>query len=179
MTTIIARKNDNGTVDLAWDSRSSGGGATAHVEKVGSVNDQFHIGVAGRTRYGNLLKYIDVPPLHEAEHETGNYDAFGYLITRVVPSWVEGLESQFGRIPDQKEDWPDGVALVILQGRIFEIGYDFTVEESDRDFAGIGSGSRYALGAMAVGKSVKKAIEVAAELDLYTGGELKVMKGLK
>lgn len=126
-----------------------------------------------------MLKYIDVPPLHEAEHETGNYDAFGYLITRVVPAWVEGLERQFGRIPDQKEDWPDGAVLVILQGRIFQIHYDFTVTESLREFMGIGSGSDYALGALATGKSVKRAIEVAAELDLYTGGNLKVLKGLK
>lgn len=179
MTTIIARKNDNGTVDLGFDSQATGGGETQHVQKVANINDQFHIGVAGRTRYGNLLKYIDVPPLHEAEHGTGNYDAFGYLITRVVPAWVDGLERQFGRIPDQKEDWPDGVAMVILQGRIFQVYFDFTVTESSREFDGIGSGAHYAMGALASGKSVKKAIQVAAELDLYTGGELKVMKGLK
>lgn len=97
----------------------------------------------------------------------------------MVPAWIEGLEQQFGRIPDQKDDWPDGIALVVLQGRIFEISFDFTVEESDKPYHGIGSGSRYAIGAMAAGKSIKKAIQVAAELDLYTGGELKVLKGLK
>lgn len=178
MTTIIARKNDNGTVDLAWDSQSTGMG-TAVSEKVFQVNEQFWVGVAGRTRYSNVLGYIDVPPIHPSDLSRDDFDVRGYLITQVVPAWVEGLDKQFGRVPDQKEDWPDGMALIIIKGRIFQCSFDFTIVESDREFRGIGSGSEYAIGAMAVGKSVKKAIEVAAELDLYTGGELKVMKGLK
>lgn len=177
MTTIIARK-ENGTVTLGWDSQSTGGGETAHVEKVAEINGQFHIGVAGRTRYGNILKYVSVPSLHEAEHETGNYDAFGYLITQVVPAWAKGLKDQFDRIPDQADDWPDGVAIVILQGRLFRVHHDFTVVEANRDFIGIGSGSDYALGALAAGKSVKKSLEIAADLDLFTGGEINVLKGL-
>lgn len=143
------------------------------------MNGQFWVGVAGRTRYGNLLKYIEVPDIHDKDFETGEYDAFGYLITQVVPAWTHGLAKQFDKVPDQKEDWPDGVALVVLQGRIFKVYHDFTVTEADRDFAGIGSGSDYALGAIASGKSARKALEIAAELDLYTGGELRVEKGLK
>lgn len=179
MTTIIARKNDNGTVDLGADSQSTAGNETSHVNKIAEINGQFHIAAAGRTRYGNLLKYISVPPLHDAEYESGNYDAFGYLITKVVPAWVEGLRDQFHGIPDQKEDWPDGVAVIVIQGRIFKVAYDFTVVEADRDFLGVGSGSDYALGALAAGKSVKKALEIAAELDLFTGGDLHIYKGIK
>lgn len=179
MTTIIAKINDNGTVDLGADSQSTAGGESRQVSKIAEINGQFHIGVAGRTRYGNLLKYISVPPLHDAEYESGNYDAFGYLITKVVPAWVEGLRDQFHGIPDQKEDWPDGVALLVLQGRIFQVYHDFTVVEADREFIGIGSGSDYALGALAAGKSVKKALEIAADLDLYTGGDLHIYKGIK
>lgn len=33
--------------------------------------------------------------------------------------------------------------------------------------------------AIAAGKSVEKALEIAADLDPYTGGELVVKKGLK
>lgn len=179
MTTIIARKNSNGTVDLGADSKSSTGGESHHVEKIAEVNKQFHIGVAGRTRYGNLLKYIDVPNLHPAEYKTSDYDPFEYLITNVVPAWTSGLDKQFGKIPDQKEDWPWGVALVVIQGRIFHIDHDFAVYEAARDWDGIGSGAHYAIGALAAGKSVEKALEIAAEHDLYTGGELHVLKGLK
>lgn len=179
MTTIVAKKNEDGTVDLGWDSQSTGGGEVHHVEKVAEINNQFHIGVAGRTRYGNVLKYIEVPALHDADIQTGNYDAAGYLITRVIPAWVEELQKQFGKVPDQAEDWPWGVALVVLQGRIFRVEADFTVVESARGFDGIGSGSGYALGVLATGKGLKKALTVAAELDLYTGGELKILKGLR
>lgn len=178
MTTIIAKRESNGTVTLGADSQSTGAG-TSHVHKVSKVNDQFHIGVAGRTRYGNMLPYIDVPELHSAEYETGNYDAFAYLITQVVPAWVTGLEKQFGGIPKQKGDWPNGIVLVVLNGRIFKVHHDFTVTEADREFDGIGSGSDYALGAIAAGKTVEKALEIAADLDLWTGGELKTWKGLK
>lgn len=178
MTTIIAKKNSNNTVDMGFDSQSTGHNVH-YVEKVKEVNGQFHLGVAGRTRYGNLLKYIEVPALHDADVATGNYDVFGYLITQVVPAWVSGLEKQFGKIPDQKDDWPYGVALVVLQGRIFTVDHDFTVVESVGDADGIGSGSRYALGAIAAGKSVEKALEIAADLDVFTGGELTVLKGLK
>lgn len=158
---------------------SSAGGEAHHVEKVAEINDQFHIGVAGRSRYGNLLKFIDVPPLHPAEYKTSDYDPFEYLITNVVPAWATGLEKQFGKIPDQKEDWPWGAALVVIQGRIFQIHPDFTVTESAKEWCGEGSGSRYAIGAMAAGKSVEKALEIAAEHDLYTGGVLNVKKGIR
>lgn len=178
MTTIIAKRNANGTVDLGWDSQSTGVG-TAHSEKVAHKNDQIYVGVAGRTRYGNILRYTDVPSLHPADYATEGFDFAGYLITQVVPAWAENLEKQFKRIPDQKEDWPWGVALVVVGGRIFTVDHDFTVSEEDKGFDGIGSGSGFAMGAMAAGKSVEKALEIAAELDVYTGGKLNVLKGLK
>lgn len=178
MTTIIAKRNPNGTVDLGWDSQSTGGG-TAHSEKVTHKNDQIYIGVAGRTRYGNILQYTDVPAIHPADYAEEGFDFPGYLITKLVPAWVENLEKQFKKIPDQQEDWPWGVALIVIGGRIFQVHHDFTVTESDKDYDGIGSGSEYAMGALASGKSVEKALEIAAELDVYTGGKLNVVKGIK
>jgi hypothetical protein len=41
ITTVIARKNADGTVDLGWDSQSTGGGNTAYVEKVAAELDLF------------------------------------------------------------------------------------------------------------------------------------------
>ena len=178
MTTIIAKKTANGSVDIAYDSQSTGQSVTRS-EKVFGKNNQMIVGVAGRTRYSNVLRYIDVPEIHPAEFERDSYDVLGYLITQVVPAWVEGLEQQFKRIPDQKEDWPEGLALVVMKGRIFEVHFDFTVTEAEGDMFGIGSGAGYALGALAAGKSVEKAIQIAEKLDLYTGGDLHVMKGVK
>ena len=178
MTTIIARKNDNGTVDLGADSLSSGGIGPTKSEKLTQINEQFWIGVAGRTRYSNVLGYISVPDVHDSDFADPEFDVRGYLITKVIPAWVKGLEDSFGKIPDQKEDWPWGVALAVIKGRLFSISGDFTVTESLGGTMGIGSGSDYALGALAAGKSVRKALEIAADLDPYTGGELIVHKGV-
>lgn len=179
MTTIIAKRETNGTVTLGYDSQSTSGLGTASSQKVFDVNGQFHVGVAGRTRYSNVLGFLDVPRIHEADMKSESFDERAFLITEVVPAWVSGLERQFSKVPDQKEDWPDGVALIVIRGRIFKCGFDFTITEADRDYAGFGSGSEYAIGALAAGKSVEKALEIAAEHDLYTGGVLNVLKGLK
>lgn len=39
----------------------------------------------------------------------------------------------------------------------------------------IGSGSDFAMGAMLAGKSAKDAVKIAAKLDCYTGGPIKVL----
>lgn len=177
MTTIIAKKNGNGTVDIGWDSQSTGMTVTSS-EKVTQVNGQFYVGIAGRTRYSNIVRYLEVPKAHETDFKSDSFDVLKYLVTEVVPAWIEGLEETLKKIPDQKEDWPDGLALVVIKGRIFEVHFDFTVTEALRDFFGIGSGAEYAMGALAAGKSVEKALSIAHELDIYTGGELKVQKGV-
>ena len=47
--------------------------------------------------------------------------------------------------------------------------------ESKREYNfTIGTGSRFALAAMDLGKSAKEAVEYAATRDIYTGGEIKV-----
>lgn len=178
MTTVIAKRNADGTVDLGADSLSSGGTGPTKSQKLTEINEQFWIGVAGRTRYSNVLGYTKVPYVHDSDFAEPDFDVRGYLITKVIPAWVKGLEDSFGRIPDQKEDWPDGVILVVIKGRLFNVSWDFTVTESLGDTMGIGSGSSFALGAIAAGKSVRKALEIAAELDPYTGGELIVHKGV-
>jgi ATP-dependent protease HslVU (ClpYQ) peptidase subunit len=44
--------------------------------------------------------------------------------------------------------------------------YDAQVWEANRGFAAIGSGSHYALGAMAAGKGAKEAVAIACRLDI-------------
>lgn len=164
-------------MDLGADSQSTAGIVTRHTSKITHVNGQFYIGVAGRARYGDILEYAEVPHIHKSDLGSADFDAKGWLVTQAVPAWISALKSAESTHLD-KEDWPDGAALVVLSGRIFEVFPDFTVDEV-LEYGGIGSGSYYAVGAMAAGKSVEKALEIAAELDPYTGGELFVRKGLK
>lgn len=135
-----------------------------------------YVGVAGRARYGDILAYTEVPKIHPADLKSEDFDARGWLITEAVPAWIHGVKSAESTHLD-KEDWPDGGALVVLAGKIFEVYSDFTVNEV-LEFGGVGSGSDYAVGALAAGKSVRKALEIAADLDPYTGGDLIAYKGV-
>lgn len=177
MTTIIAKRNPNGTVDLGADSQSTAGNVTRHSKKISHINGQFYVGGGGRARFCDIIEYADVPHIHESDLESEKFDAKGWLVTQAVPSWINSLKNAEQEHLD-KEDWPNGVLLVVLAGRIFQVFGDFTVDEI-LDYGGIGSGSDYAVGALAAGKSIEKALEIAADHDPYTGGELHVLKGLK
>ena len=173
MTTVIAKKNANGSVTIGFDSQVTPSNGT--VQKVTDVNGQFVLGVSGYLRYLDILQYTDVPKVHEAELESEDFDARGYLITNVIPAWIKVLKDSFQDIPDTREDWMGGSVLLVICGRIFTIGQEFSVVEHE-EYAGIGSGSAYALGALAAGKNVQKALEIAASLDVYTGGTLSIAK---
>lgn len=176
MTTIIAKVTDKG-VDLGSDSQSTAGNTIRHATKVVNVNGQFWVGTAGRARFGDIVEFADVPHIHPAELSGPGFDAKGWLVTQVIPAWIESVKNA-EQVHHEKDEWPHGSSLVVLAGRVFEISSDFSVDEI-LDYGGIGSGSDYAVGAMAAGKGLKDALEIAARLDPYTGGELKVMKGLK
>ena len=175
MTTIIARKTANG-VELGWDSKVSPEGN--HPEKVKVINGQFYLGVAGYSRHSDVLHYANVPEVHPAELEAEGFDARGYLVTQVIPAWIKALKEMHGDDPDTADDWPKGSALIVIDGRIFTTDSIFAVTEHE-EVVGIGSGSDYALGALAAGKSVEKAMEIAAQLDPGTGGTLYIEKGIQ
>ena len=175
ITTIIAHKTDAG-VHLAWDSKVTPGGN--HPEKVKLINGQFHLGVSGFSRHSDVLHYAEVPEVHPAEFTAPEFDARGYLVTQVIPAWLRALKSTHEVDPDTLDDWPKGSALIVIAGRIFTSDNIFAVTEHINS-TGIGSGSDYALGALAAGKSVEKAMEIASTLDPYTGGQIYVEKGLK
>lgn len=162
--------------DLAWDSKVSPEGN--HPEKVKLINDQFYLGVAGYARHSDVLHYAEVPEVHPAEFTAPGFDARGYLVTQVIPAWLRALKSTHEIDPDTLDDWPKGSALIVIAGRIFTTDSVFAVTEH-LESTGIGSGSDYALGALAAGKSVEKAMEIACDLDSGTGGDIYVVKGLK
>ena len=176
MTTVVAKKNANGTVDLGWDSLVSP--SQGAYPKVAQVNEQFWFGGAGRLRFLNIVQAAEVPTVHPAEYSAEEFEPLQYLVTAVVPAWMKALKEARSNHPDPDEESPLGTGLVIMKGRIFQVGFDFAVMEAPGHY-GIGSGADFALGALASGKSVEKALGIAAELDPYTGGTIRVLKGLK
>lgn len=175
ITTIIAKIHEDG-VDLGWDSLITPRGE--HTGKVRHINGQFHLGVAGYLRHMDILHYAEVPSVHPADLEDPDFDARGYLVSQVVPTWQRALKQSHDLDPDTCDEWPKGRILIVIAGRVFTSDSVFAISEHNYN-VGIGSGSDYALGALAAGKSVRKAMEIAADLDTGTGGTIYVEKGLK
>ena len=85
---------------------------------------------------------------------------------------------EWRRNPDTKPSFnePDFVALELTaDGRLLWWGSDMIAIPVEDEHYAIGSGAAYALGAMASGASVKKAIQIAAMYDANTGTEVQTL----
>lgn len=88
-------------------------------------------------------------------------------------AWVEG--GMQGECPKPKSDdqhhqfWTIDAAGVITE-------YDPQGGLAKKPpFAAIGSGAKFALGAMAAGKSAREAVQIAGQFDVYTGSDLTIL----
>lgn len=173
--TTIAAKVTNGKVKIAWDTQSTSGNEATSTSrnKVVKVNDQFAVGVAGRVRFSNLVQRASVDRIHPYDIAQDGFDAEGWLIETLVPAWMKAVKSAWHDTPSEEGDEiPWGQVIIVLAGGIYKIGADFSVIDCG-GFGAIGSGSPYARTAMHLGKGAKQAVEIATELDLFTGGNVK------
>lgn len=176
MTTIAVKRNDDGSLDIGWDSKVTPDGH--HPGKAKIVNDQFVLGIAGYCRYSDILQYTSVPPIHPADLEDPDYDFRGYIITQVIPKWVDVLEKSYEQDPDTHKDWLKGSVVIVIGTHVYSIDHGFAVVEHLDHYA-VGSGGDFALAALHMGRSVKKSLEVAAELDAGTDGPFTIIKNWK
>jgi ATP-dependent protease HslVU (ClpYQ) peptidase subunit len=69
--------------------------------------------------------------------------------------------------------------LIAIRGTLFEVDESYTVMLRDDGFYGIGSGSRFALGAMMAGAEWKVAMDLAIKNDIYSHPPYIVMEQFK
>lgn len=174
MTTIAARVAPNGKVRIAWDAQVTGPYISKNMNKVEKINDQFAVGIAGYLRYANILHRASVNKVHPYDLAQPEFDGYGWILDEVVPAWMKAVRKEMEARPDEEDTIPDGHVLIALAGRIYSVGSDFSVSP-EGDFAAIGSGAKFAATAMHLGKTAKQAVEVATELDIYSGGIVKEM----
>ena len=96
--------------------------------------------------------------------------------------WMQGIierGEKFVRAPKEMQ-YGDDVepisALAIKTGEIWAfdgLSYPYKMEA---EYVAIGSGSDFALGAMAMGVGAEKAVKIASQLDCYTGGEIRTYR---
>jgi ATP-dependent protease HslVU (ClpYQ) peptidase subunit len=66
--------------------------------------------------------------------------------------------------------------LVGFDKRVFYIAQDYSVLATSTNIYGIGSGSAYAIGALAQGASIEEAIKIAKKFDINTGGKIQIVE---
>ena len=176
--TTIAAKTVNGKAKIAWDSQvTSGNSKSLGMNKVVRINDQFAVGIAGFLRFANLIHRTSVNKIHPFDLKQENFDGYAWLLDDAVPAWQKAVKKDLDNNPItavQDDYLPWGNCLVALAGKLYTVGGDFAVSTRG-EYAAIGSGSDFATTAMHLGRTAKQAVEVATELDLYTGGNVKEM----
>lgn len=124
-----------------------------------------------RVTRGSLIDHDDYEKLiHRQGHR--------FLLSGSGPDFPALLDEFFGV---STSDRPlDAHGLAITNGRLYLIGHEaesgFWIDDvwPDRPFA-TGSGRDFALAAMDMGASAKKAVKVASKRDVYTGGKIRTL----
>jgi ATP-dependent protease HslVU (ClpYQ) peptidase subunit len=175
MTTIVGTCK-NGQVILGADSQVTDGDRknnSLSMEKI-TKNNGYLIAGSGDATPCDILQHIFIPPVPTVAERKNLYK---FMITKFVPAMREALD-EAGYKPDPKED--SGFSMLIaFDGELFDIGDDFSVLLNDTGIYGVGNGSRYAIGALCAGATVEKALEIAADNDIYTSGPFQIVKQSK
>lgn len=145
MTTVAAVQGD-GWVVMGYDSNvaEEGGRKYALPAGAGKVFDNagYLFGVAGDFRAINILAHSFHPP--DPGGKTGpELDRF--MVSRFIPA----LKTCFDKAFFGKDQAFESVLLVAVNGVAYEIGGDYSCLRDDRGFYALGTGSAFALGALA------------------------------
>lgn len=89
------------------------------------------------------------------------------------PEFIAWLDD--GAKPENRPDFSGASSFSALVGStegFVVYGRELRCQVIGADFYAIGSGNEIALGAMAMGASARRAVELACDFDVYTGGEI-------
>lgn len=169
MTTVVAVEDKNG-VTFASDSRVTSNSINdGWVDKV-VCNGQYVFAAAGYLRTIQVLEYASLP-----DAPTGDGRVVDRFVTQeLIPAIMKAAKESAGSNSDDLLN--SGIVLVAVRGRIYEITGDAAWTRSRNGRYAIGSGSDYALGALAAGASAKKAVKIAAAYDSGTNDDVRVMR---
>lgn len=168
MTTIVMVEKKNG-VEVAYDSKVSNGYSHDELEQPKVFSSQgITYGVAGAVGLANLLESITVQPPEKDS------------IPKEVDQWVQrvlipAMRRQVMDYHPHSTFDAEWQVLVVVNKRVYAIGGDFSRVRNTSGRYAIGSGSLFARGALHAGASAKRAVEIAAEIDPWTGHEVKVI----
>lgn len=169
MTTIIGIQDKNGCT-LVADSRTSdeGGRPYSHpdIKKI-TPRGEYLIAGAGDAHPCDIIQHIWNPPPVPV---TGLYE---FVVSQLCPSIRQAIKDN-GYEP-KKDQEPDFEFLIAIRGELFEIDGSCSVSRRDDGIYGIGSGSKYAVGALQAGANWEMAMRIAEKNDIYTAKPFHVL----
>lgn len=176
MTAIVGFSKNN-TVYMAGDTQGSSDLVKYEVTRPKVFkNGEFLFGYTSSFRFGDILEYIFVPPARAFDMTD-----IAYLIKYFIPELRECLEKH--KYTGIDENGQSGNFLLGYRGHLYEVQGDFSIVEPTQNFASVGSGFAYCLGAMSVlvkttyppEDIVRKAVETSINHNPYVGGQVTVM----
>jgi ATP-dependent protease HslVU (ClpYQ) peptidase subunit len=135
--------------------------------KIRAIGD-FLVAAAGSGLACDIVNHMWFPPMLESFHSS----TYEFMITDVVPALKRAFEAN-GFSTSEDETY---ALLIAFQGHLFEIASDGTVLSREDGIYGIGTGSSFAIGALEAGATLEEAMRIASSNDIYTGGDIQIVR---
>ena len=175
MTTIIGVQSSNGCTLVADSLVSDDTGRTWSHPQMTKINrrGEFLIGGAGEVSPCDIAQHIWEPPSLTPKDRK---DVYHFMITKVMPSLRECLKTNGYNFDEvqEKDSSSRFQFLIAVNGELFDVGDDLSVMRNADGFYGVGSGAQIALGALYAGAEAVRAVEIAAQLSIFSEGPFQV-----
>jgi ATP-dependent protease HslVU (ClpYQ) peptidase subunit len=181
MTTIIGVQYTDKAVIVADSRVTDDGGRIYSHPKMQKITERngYIIAGAGEVAPCDIANHLWIPPKPTSKDKE---DLYHFMITKVMPSLRKCLIDNGYNFEEPHDRSKDGLRfqlLLAVGGEIFDISDDLSVCMDESGLYGVGSGSSYALGALAVGAKPLKAMEAAAKLSAFTAPPFQVLEQQK
>lgn len=139
--------------DSGYGTTAGDGSFTPYIPKVWESGD-YLLGMAGSMRLAQILRFgVAWPEVPAATIRDADDALWGFFVTKVAPAISDGLRS-VGWDPPNTDDhvgytWGNGVLLVGVVGRLFEIDHSLTVTPVLLRYGAVGNGADVAKGYLA------------------------------
>jgi ATP-dependent protease HslVU (ClpYQ) peptidase subunit len=167
MTTIVAIQQKDKVIFGADSQTTSSDGRKSNHPKMVKITERgdFLIAGSGECAPCDIAQHIWIPPKPTA---TDLKDVYHFMISKVVPSLKACFKDNEYKWNESDDGETKFAFLLAIGGEVFELAEDMSISLDSKGFYGIGSGSNYAIGALAAGAGIEIALAIAAENDAYT-----------
>ena len=159
MTTIAVKRDESGIRIAADRQVTQGTYSESTTEKVFARKGITFCG-AGDLRALDIVQYaMKIPQFRDIDYRNANK----WLVKHLVPA----LRKAFS---DEEVDLH--LLVITPDNTVRYICSDFSLTGLNQSAWALGSGTKFALGALAAGASAVEAVKVAARFDVYTGADI-------